>query len=79
MTPIPTTTVDLTPTWKEDHDMTAVYKDYQVFYELKRNNRYETHHIFVIARNQKEAKKIAGEVVREKTGRHAFHLRFTPN
>lgn len=47
-------------------------KDYQVFYWTKSNRIEYLHHIFVRAQNAKEACKIARDVVKEKTGRHAF-------
>lgn len=53
-------------------------KDYQVFYELKYGKREETRHIFVRAKNQKEAKEKAQTAVMSQTGKYAFHCRFVP-
>ena len=52
--------------------------DYQVFYELKYGKREETRHIFIRAKNQKEAIKEAKTQVMSQTGKYAFHCRFVP-
>ncbi len=53
-------------------------KDYQVFYELKYGKQEETRHIFIRAKNQKEAKEKAQVAVMSQTGKYAFRCRFTP-
>ena len=50
-------------------------KIYQIFYEIKANNREQTNHMYVWADNVKEAKQKVKEEVMKQTGRHAFHLR----
>lgn len=47
-------------------------KNYQVFYYIKANRTETLNHMFIIAKNKKEACAKCKEVVRERTGRNAF-------
>lgn len=47
-------------------------KTYQVFYYIKHDKCKELNHIFVSAKNQKEACAICKEIVRETIGKNAF-------
>lgn len=47
-------------------------KTYQVFYYIKHGKREELNHIFVYAKNQKEACAICKEIVRKTIGKNAF-------
>lgn len=47
-------------------------KNYQVFYYLKMNKKEYLEHMFVTAKNQKEAIAIVKKEVFAKTGRNAF-------
>lgn len=47
-------------------------KQYQVFYIIKKNGRNILNHMFVRANNKNEAFRTVREVVRQKSGRHAF-------
>ncbi len=47
-------------------------KHYQVFYIIKKNRREELNHIFIMAKNAREACRKCKEIVYEKTGRNAF-------
>ena len=47
-------------------------KNYQVFYWIKANKKEYLEHMFVTAKNSKEACKRCKELVKERTGRNAF-------
>lgn len=51
---------------------------YQIFYVLKYRKREELEHIFISAKNKKEAVKKCKEVVKEKKNKFAFRCSFTP-
>lgn len=53
-------------------------KTYQVFYWIKKNKKEYLNHIFVVAKNQKEALKKCKIQVFEKTGRNAFRATTKP-
>lgn len=53
-------------------------KEYQVFYYIKTGKREELNHIFVMAQNQREARRKCKEIVKEKTGRNAFRPTCSP-
>lgn len=53
-------------------------KSYQVFYWIKKNGHEYLEHLFVVAKNQKEACSKVKAIVKEKTGRNAFRPTCTP-
>ncbi len=53
-------------------------KTYQVFYWIKKNKKEYLNHIFVVAKNQKEACKKCKEEVKQQTGRNAFRATTKP-
>lgn len=48
-------------------------KNYQVFYIIKANGTQQVNHMFVMAKNKAEAQKKVKALVKERTGRNAFH------
>lgn len=47
-------------------------RNYQVFYWIKANKKEYLNHMFVTAKNAREACTVCKEVVKNQTGRNAF-------